>query len=292
MPAGSHRFQVGTLCCTVLSDGYAAYPTSWFFPDADRVDLARALHKRGLPQEQVLSPYTCLLVETGRHVVLADTGMGTASNTSGAVLARLEVAGIRRQDVDTVVFTHAHPDHIGGAIDLRDPRRPPPMFPNARYVMFEAEWDFWTGARVDLRGLRVPGDVRARMESTAKRCLFALRHQVELIDREADIVPGVRAIPAPGHTPGHMALLLASDGQRMLNLGDAAVHPLHLEQPGWKNGFDLDPEQALGTRRALLQRAVAEDMRVMVFHFPFPSVGRVSARSEGGWEWAPGAGEL
>jgi len=292
MPAGSHRFQVGTLCCTVLSDGYAAYPTPWFFPDADRVDLARALHKRGLPQEQILSPYTCLLVETGRHVVLADTGLGTASNTSGAVLARLEVAGIRRQDVDTVVFTHAHPDHIGGAIDMRNPRRLPPMFPNARYVMSEPEWDFWTGAPVDLRGLRVPGDVRARMECTAKRCLLALRHQVELIDGEAEIVPGVRAIPAPGHTPGHLALLLASGGQRMLNLGDAAVHPLHLEQPRWKNGFDLDPEQALATRRALLQRAIAEDMRVMAFHFPFPSVGRVTARAEGGWEWMPGAEKL
>lgn len=292
MPAGSHGFQVGTLCCTVLSDGYAAYPTSWIFPDADRVDLARALDKRGLPQEQVLSPYTCLLVETGRHVMLADTGLGLASNTSGAVMARLDVAGIRRQDVDTVVFTHAHPDHIGGAIDTRDPRRPRPMFPNARYVMSETEWDFWTAARVDLRGLRVPGDVRAGMESTAKRCLLALRHHVELIGRESDILPGVRAIPAPGHTPGHLALLLASGGRQLLHLGDAAVHPLHLEEPGWKNGFDLDPEQALATRRTLLERAVAENMSVMGFHFPFPSVGRVAARAEGGWEWMPGAGTL
>jgi glyoxylase-like metal-dependent hydrolase (beta-lactamase superfamily II) len=291
MPAGSHCFQVGELRCTVLSDGYAACPTAWFFPNADRVDLARALHKRGLPQERVLNPYSCLLVETGRHVVLADTGLGTASSTSGAVVARLEAAGIRRQDVDTVIFTHAHPDHIGGALDMREPRRLAPVFPNAHYVMSEAEWDFWTGRHVDLRGLRVPGDVRARMESTAKRCLLALRHQVELIGGEADIVPGVRAIPAPGHTPGHMALVVASGGRQMLNLGDAAAHPLHLEQPGWKSGFDLDPEQAIATRRTLLQRAVAEDMSVMAFHFPFPSVGRVAARSEGGWEWTPGAGE-
>jgi glyoxylase-like metal-dependent hydrolase (beta-lactamase superfamily II) len=204
-------------------------------------------------------------------------------------LARLEVAGVRRQDVDTVIFTHAHPDHIGGAIDVRDPRRPIPGFPNASYVMSETEWDFWTAAHVDLRGLRVPGDVRAGMESTAKRCLSVLRHQVELIDRETDIIPGVRTIPAPGHTPGHMALLLDSGGRQMLNLGDAAVHPLHLEQPEWKNGFDLDPEQALATRRALVERAVAEDMRLMAFHFPFPSVGRVTARPEGGWEWMPGA---
>jgi glyoxylase-like metal-dependent hydrolase (beta-lactamase superfamily II) len=288
MPAGSHRFQVGTLCCTVLSDGYVAHPTSWYFPDADRVDLAQALAKRSLPQETVLSPYTCLLVETGRHVVLADTGLGAASSTAGAVLARLEAAGIRPRDVDTVIFTHAHPDHIGGAVDHRIPRAPKPVFPDARYVMFESEWDFWTSPHVDLRSLQVPGETRANMECAARRCLLALRHQVELIDRETDIVPGVRAIPAPGHTPGHMALLLTSGGQQMLNLGDAAVHPVHLARPDWKNGFDLEPGRALVTRRALMERTVAEDMRVMAFHFPFPSVGRVSAHSAGGWEWMPG----
>jgi glyoxylase-like metal-dependent hydrolase (beta-lactamase superfamily II) len=288
MPAGSHRFQVGTLCCTVLSDGYVDHPTSWYFPDAGRLELERALQSHGLPQERVLCPYTCLLVETGRHVVLADTGLGTASSTSGAILARLEMAGIRRQDVDTVIFTHAHPDHLGGAVDMRNPRAPLPMFPNASYVMSETEWGFWTADRVDLHGLRLGGDVKADMQSTARRCLRVLRHQVELIDRETEIVPGLRALAAPGHTPGHLALLLASEGRQMLHLGDAAVHPLHLEHPEWQNGFDLLPDRALATRRALLERAAAEEMRVMAFHFPFPSVGRVAARAEGGWEWTPG----
>jgi glyoxylase-like metal-dependent hydrolase (beta-lactamase superfamily II) len=288
MPAGSHRFQVGTLCCTVLSDGYAANPTSWFFPDADPVDLARVLESRGSPQDTILSPYTCLLVETGRHVVLADTGLGASSNTAGAVLARLEMAGIRPQDVDTVIFTHAHPDHLGGAVDWRDPHAPLPVFPNARHVMSETEWDFWTAARVDLRSLRVPPEIRATMATAARRCLLALRHHVELIGAETEIVPGLRALPAPGHTPGHLALLLASGGRQMLNLGDAAVHPAHLREPGWSNGFDLDPARALATRRTLLQRAAAEDMGVMAFHFPFPSVGRIAARPQGGWEWTPG----
>ena len=288
MPAGSHRFQVGTLYCTVLSDGYIANPTSWYFPNADKAELAESLQTHGLPQELIISPYTCLLVETGRNVVLADTGLGSGSNTSGAILARLEVAGIRPKDVDTVVFTHAHPDHIGGAVDRRNGRSPVPMFPNARYVMAEKEWDFWTGALVDLRGLRVENDVKVGMHATAQGNLMALRHQVELIEGETEIVPGVRAIPAPGHTPGHMALLLASEGRQLLNLGDAAVHPLHLEHPEWQNGFDLEPGVGLATRRALLERAASEEMHVMAFHFPFPSVGRVAARQGGGWEWMPG----
>jgi len=111
---------------------------------------------------------------------------------------------------------------------------------------------------------------------------------LEPISRECEILPGVRAIPAPGHTPGHLALLIESESERLLNIGDAATHPLHLEQPEWENGFDLAPGEALRTRRELMERAVRERMHVMAFHFPFPSVGRVAARTDGGWSWTPG----
>jgi glyoxylase-like metal-dependent hydrolase (beta-lactamase superfamily II) len=283
MPEGSHRFQVGSVVCTVLSDGYYSYPASWFFPNADPAELSRALESHHLPLDSVLSPYTCLLIETGRHIVLVDTGAGESSRSSGAIQARLEMAGIRPKDVDTVVLTHAHADHIGGSIDLCGR----PAFPNARYVLSEIEWEFWTAARTDLGTLRVPDTAREAINFMARRCLGALRHQIEAIDRETEIVPGVFAIPAPGHTPGHLAVLIASEGQQLLNLGDAAVHPLHLEQPSWQNGFDLAPDRALLTRRSLLDRAVADDMHLMAFHFPFPSIGRVAV-SNGGWRWTPG----
>lgn len=284
MPEGSYPFQVGSICCTVLSDGYYSFPTPWVFPNADPDELAWALDKRRLPQESVLSPYTCLLIETGRHVVLVDTGGGGSLPTTGALVARLEVAGIRPRDVDTVVLTHAHPDHIGGTLNSTGR----PAFPNARYVLSELEWDFWTTGRAELRDLRLPKDVKGTMEFTARRCLGALRFQVEPIDGEGEIVPGVRAIPAPGHTPGHLAILLSSEGQNLLNVGDAAVHPLHLEHPAWENGFDLSGGIAIATRRELVERAASEKMHLMAFHFPFPSVGRVSKLPGGGWEWSPG----
>jgi glyoxylase-like metal-dependent hydrolase (beta-lactamase superfamily II) len=283
MPEGSSRFQVGTLRCTVLSDGYYAYPPSWFFPNAAPADLAEALYKRRLGPESIVSPYTCLLIETGRHVILVDTGAGAVSATTGAIPARLEVAGIRPKDVDAIVLTHAHPDHVGGAVDARQR----PQFPNAAVYVSETERDFWMSARPKLGALRVPEAVKASMEIGARRCLDCVRHHLEPVDGETEIVAGVRVLPAPGHTPGHLALLLDSGGEQLLNFGDAAVHPLHLEHPEWENGFDADPECAAGTRRALLARAAAEGMRVMAFHFPFPSVGRVEKRNCG-WEWLPG----
>src|ERR1039457_3166358 len=219
MPAGSHRFEIGTIGCTVLSDGYAAYPTPWFFPDADPEQLSRALESLSAPQDTELCPYTCLLVETGQQVTLVDTGWGAAWRPAGASSGRLEMAGIRPKDVDTVVLTHARPDHIGGAVDVRQPKAPRPMFPNARYVSSELEWEFWMDGHGGRGGLRLPAEFQSAMESTARRSLTVLRHQLEMVECETEVVPGVRVIPAPGHTPGHLALLLASEGRQLLNVG-------------------------------------------------------------------------
>jgi glyoxylase-like metal-dependent hydrolase (beta-lactamase superfamily II) len=284
MPAGSHRFPVGAIRCTVLSDGYYSYPIPWLFPDADPQQLHHSLDRHRLSPDHAVTPLTCLLIETGRHVILVDTGAGDSWRTAGAILARLEIEGIRARDVDTVILTHAHPDHIGGTLDARGR----PAFPNARHVLAESEWDFWMTGRADVSPLPLPKELKSGIRDTAQRCLHAIRFQVEPAGGECEIVPGVHVLPAPGHTPGHLAILIESEGERLLNLADAAAHPLHLEEPGWPSGFDLAPGPAAATRRELAERAVAEGMHVMAFHFPFPSVGRIARRSEGGWEWIPG----
>jgi glyoxylase-like metal-dependent hydrolase (beta-lactamase superfamily II) len=284
MPAGSYRFQVGSIWCTVLSDGYFSYPTPWFFSNADPDEVSSALERRSLPVERVVSPYTCLLIQTGRHVVLIDAGAGASSVTTGAIVARLEMEGIRPEAIDTVVLSHGHPDHIGGTIDGQER----PVFRNARHVLSECEWDFWTAPRTDLGALRLPDTLRQEIAAVAHRSLGALKFQAEPIDKETEVAPGVRTVPAPGHTPGHLAVLISSNGQSLLNIGDAALHPLHLERPEWESGFDLSGAAARATRRELLERAVSEKMHIMAFHFPFPSVGRVAPLTDSGWEWKPG----
>jgi glyoxylase-like metal-dependent hydrolase (beta-lactamase superfamily II) len=130
-----------------------------------RRKLAAALDRRRLPHDRVLSPYTCLLIESGRDVALVDTGGGATLRTSGAIVARLEMAGLRPCDIDTVILTHAHPDHTGGAVEAGGR----PRFFNARHVISECEVNFWMAAHPDLTPLRVPpeaqvfdGEVRAK----------------------------------------------------------------------------------------------------------------------------------
>ena len=108
----------------------------------------------------------------------------------------------------------------------------------------------------------------------ANRNLPPVRDRLELVDSETEIVPGIRAVAAPGHTPGHMALVVSSKNEQLLCISDAFLHPAHLEQLEWHSVFDVDPGQLVGTRRRLLEMAVAEDMLVMAFHFAFPGLGK------------------
>jgi glyoxylase-like metal-dependent hydrolase (beta-lactamase superfamily II) len=284
MPEGSHAFPVGSIRCTVLSDGYASYPAAWYFSQVEPGQLSRALAEHRLTPERILSPFTCLLIETGRHIVLCDTGAGPAATTSGALLARLDVAGIRARDVDTVILSHAHPEQIGGAVDGQGR----PVFANARHIILDKELEFWNRAHPNLSALDVPEVFRRTMIHIARESLDGLRHQLETVERRCEIVPGVTVVPAPGHTPGHLAVEIVNGDDGLLHLGDAAFHPIHLEQPEWLCVLDLDATAATESRRALLTRAIEAKLRVMAFHFPFPSLGTVAARAEGGWSWSPG----
>ena len=208
MPEGSHRFQVGSINCTVLSDGYYSYPAPGFSPMPTPPPSSARSQAITCPADEVLSPYTCLLIETGRHVVLVDTGAGDYSRTSGAIQARLEVAGIRPKDVDTVIITHAHPDHIGGAIDLCGR----PAFPNARYVLSEIEWEFGP-ARAPTCPLRVPKRPRNRCNPwrAAASAFCAIRSSPSPRNRNR---PRRHCHSGTGHTPGHLAVLIESEGER------------------------------------------------------------------------------
>lgn len=273
-----HRFRVGALECVAVSDGIRPYPASMFFVNAPEAELREELAAVGDGPETVTSSYNCLAIRAGGEWAVVDTGIGPVNPSLGQLLPLLREAGIPPEEIATVVLTHGHPDHIGGLTDAEAN----PNFPNARYIMWRDEWEFWTS---DQRLAELP----ELMASFARKNLPPIAERVELLERETEILPGIRAFPTPGHTPGHMSLALRSQGERLWVLGDAILHPLHIRRLEWHAAFDMDPETARRTRRRLLERAVSEGIDLHGFHFhPAPGIGTVEFDADG-WRWSPAA---
>jgi len=273
---GSYRFKLGDFECVSLSDGSLDYPLRNFFANVPTAEVEAALRQRNLPTDYITTPYTYLYVDTGAHRVLVDMGAGHLGPRTGKLLQNMQAAGIAPAQIDTVVITHAHPDHIGGTLD-DDGKL---TYPNAHYYIWKGEWDFWFS--------ETAFDKAPQMFVTvARQNLEPIRERVTLVEREMELVPGIRAIPAPGHTPGHIVVEVASGDQRLLYIGDTVLYPLHLECLDWLPIYDIVPELAAASKHAIFDRAAQERAWVVGQHFPpFPSLGHVVKKGKG-WQWQP-----
>jgi glyoxylase-like metal-dependent hydrolase (beta-lactamase superfamily II) len=289
MNAEVYHFKVGAFECTAVSDGTLTYtpptfppPTTLLFCNAPKECLEQTLRQHNIRPEhwtEWISPYICLLVNTDQYRVLIDTGAGGLGPNTGRLLQNLQADGIAPESIDVVIFTHGHPDHIGG--NTLDNSKP--AFPNARYVMWKDEWDFWTSEQAEKE---LDEHVREVLLTIARKNLLPIQDRLDLIEREGEILPGIQSIAAPGHTPGHMALVISSGGEQLLYISDTVLHPIHLEQPEWCAVVDITPDQVVATRRRILNRAAAQKALVLAFHFPFPGLGHILQKGEG-WQWQP-----
>ena len=285
----TYRFKIGRFECIAVSDGTLTYtpptfppPATLLFTNAPREPLEQVLLEHNLQPEQWVewtSPYICLIAKTDDHLVLVDTGAGGLAPTTGRLMQNLQEVRIAPEDIDTVILTHGHPDHIGGNTDAGGK----PAFPNARYVMWKDDWDFWTSEQAEQK---LDEHVREILVKFARENLPPIQGKVDLFDREKEIVPGICAVAAPGHTPGHMALEISSEGELLLCIADAALHPIHLEQLDWHAAVDFAPDQAIDTRRRILHRAANQKALILAFHFPFPGLGHIDQKGDG-WQWQP-----
>ncbi len=259
-----------------LYDGYHDHKLENMVTNAPRSEVEAALQALGLSPQFVTTPYTSLYVDTGVHQVLVDTGGGEVLDTTGNLLNNMHKAGIEPENIDTVIISHAHPDHVGGLLDERGET----VFPQATFYMSKTEWEFWFSEGADVH----PG---GWMPEFIREKLLPIEAQTVLLEREGEILPEVSALFAPGHTPGHMVISFTSLGEQLLYTGDVALHPIHLAHPDWLAVFDVTSEMAVASRRCIFDLAAATGCWVMGQQFPpFPSLGQVVKKGIG-WEWQP-----
>ena len=274
-PAYFYRFGLGDAEVTVVSDGPLPLgPPKGTFVGVPDDDVKRMLTDNFMSAENVVLEQNSPIVNTGDKLILFDTGMGTAKNfgpTTGRQQKSMKEAGIKPEDIDAVVFSHAHIDHIGGVVDENGKV----LFPNAQYYIAQSDVDFWTDEG------KAGGPLKDFIVH-ARKNLMPVRDRIVFFKDGQEFLPGVQAIAAPGHTVGHTIFMVTSNGKSFAYLGDLSHHPiLLLEKPRMQFSYDTDPAQAAETRVKLLDMIAANKVPIMAYHYAWPGLGHIAKTGEG-----------
>ncbi|WP_170361478.1 MBL fold metallo-hydrolase [Ruegeria arenilitoris] len=256
-------FKLGDFTVTTLLDGSLPRDGAKdiFGGGASDEDFAKVSADNFISPEVAQFFFTPTLVNTGSELVLFDTGLG-----QGGIQAALADAGVTPDQINTVVITHMHPDHIGG-MTTNDA----PTFPNARYVTASPEYDFWAAQDA---GNRVGDLVAAKVTPLAEKMTF--------VEDGGEVASGITAVAAYGHTPGHTVYHLESNGQRLVLTADLANHYVwSFAHPEWEVRFDMDKAAATASRRNVLGMLAADKVPMIGYHMPFPAAGFVETRGDG-----------
>jgi len=281
--AGIYHRQVGDLLVTALHDGHqdVSMATVLGIPPEDAAALLHAAF-RPTPRRTTVNAF---LVRGGGRTVLVDSGCGPAKPTVGRLATNLAALGVAPEQVDAVVMTHLHPDHWGGLKDAEDRA----IFPRAELLLHEAEYAYWHDDAA-----------MAREPDEAKRTLFFRGARAHLAPyrgritqfRGGDLLPGLTAVPLPGHTPGHTGVLVASGGESLLIWADIVhVQEIQVPRPEATMMVDVDPPGAIATRRRLFDQVAADRQAIAGMHLHFPGLAHL-AREGAGYRLVPDAWSL
>ncbi len=285
-PVNYRRVKLGGFEVTTVADGYAAVPKVHpiFGNNQKPEDVGAYMQANFLPANKMAIPFTPVIVNTGNELVLFDTGNGGGRGpTRGHLLKSIAAAGFKPEQIDIVVITHFHPDHIGGIMNGDKP-----TFPNARYVTGEAEYNFWTSKKL-------AGSSDKKMQVRVKLVNAKVKpvaEKMSFLKDGNDVVSGITAIPTFGHTPGHMAFNIESNGQRLVLWADACNHYVaSLQKPEWHVIFDMDKANAIASRKKVLGMVAADKVPATGYHMPFPAIGYVEQQGDA-YRWVPHSYQL
>ncbi len=279
-----YRFKLGGFEVTTLLDGMAPAdgPHPIFGMDQPVETVKALLKENHLPEDRFVNGFAPTLVNTGKELVLFDTGLGAGAREGGLgqLTAAMQVAGYTPDQVDVVVLTHMHPDHIGGIMENGSP-----TFANARYVTGQAEYDFWAAPD------RMSGPTE-RVAKMVDGMVKPLADKTTFISEGGEVVSGITGINAFGHTPGHMIYNIESEGRRLVLTADTANHfVVSLQRPDWEVRFDAQKEVAAQTRKNVFDMIANDRLPFIGYHMPFPSVGFVE-KMDVGYRYVPSSYQL
>jgi len=278
---GFYRLKVGDLEVTALYDGTGVFDPHWLNGTKATIDSV----VKGLQEDPHMLDVadTGFLVNTGKQVILVDAGAGTwwGGGAMGRLGGSLRSAGYTPEEVDIVLVTHLHSDHVGG-LTTQDEKR---VFPNADVYVAKAESDFWLSPEIAAKAAKEAQPSFQRAQAIAAPYIKAGKWRT--FSGSESIVDGMQLVPLPGHTPGHTGYEFSSKGQKILFWGDI-VHALRvqLQHPEVTAIFDTDQTAAAATRQQLLPKLTSEDVLIAGPHMNFPALGRLH-REGSGYSWAP-----
>jgi len=265
-----YRLKLGAMQVTALHDGQSTFPLPpGFVRNASTEEVKAALGESFLPTDTLTISFTTFLVQTGEKRVLVDTGFAdNGSPTNGKTRSQLRAAGLSPEDIDVVILTHFHGDHLQG-LRAKDGSL---IYPNAEIFVPEAEWAFWMD---DAKMASANERLKANFAGV-RRVFVPGMGRITQYRPGREIVTGIMALDASGHTPGHSIVALSSEGRTMLLVADVTNMPaLFVRRPDWQVMFDMDAERAEATRRRVLDMAATDRLLLGFYHAPFPALGHV-----------------
>ena len=278
---GVARVRFGNATITSLPDGFFERPlTEGFVRNAPLAQVQAALKDAGLPTDKVTVPFTPFLVQIGGRNVLFDGGNGTfGAPTAGRMLDSLKVTGVQPSQIDTVILSHFHGDHING---LRN-KEGQLTFPNARMLVPAPEWNWWMD---DARMNAAPEAARGNFQAV-RRVFGPIAQTVERFEPGRELLPGIRSLPAFGHTAGHTTFIVDGGSQKLMYWADTTnIAARFVRNPDWAVMFDADAEAARKVRRATMEMVVRENLLLAGYHLTLPAIGRLAPRGTG-YEFTP-----